>query len=187
MFTANLPGRIQTVPNLPIAIIGKGNAAGLGKPFEARGNIDAVAQQVIPFRNHVAHMDTDAKLDLPRRRDAAIAFCHAALDGNGTTHVVNRAGKFQQITIARRIGDAAAVVGDQWINQLGTMHPKDAQGSLLVLTNQARIACDVSGNDRRQQTLCPFRHGPSVAARVPAIHVRSALSPALARARASKV
>src|ERR1700683_1481307 len=46
---------------------GDANAAGLGEGLEPRGNVDAVAVNVLAFDNDVAKVDADAQHDRRRR------------------------------------------------------------------------------------------------------------------------
>ena len=71
---------IKSPLDLPVGILRQADRAGLSDPFEARGNIDAVAHQVsVALFNHIAKMNADAEFN---RRSAAGPRCapgvHAA-------------------------------------------------------------------------------------------------------------
>ena len=59
---------------------GDADAAGLGQGLEARGDVDAVAEDVVALDDHVAEIDADAELDPARRRHVGVAPDHALLD-----------------------------------------------------------------------------------------------------------
>ena len=56
-------GYIDLATNLPVSIIGNADTAGLRDPFEARGNIDAVAKDIVVVDDNIADVNADAKLD----------------------------------------------------------------------------------------------------------------------------
>ena len=58
----------QLVGDLLMHRAGDADAADFGEPFETRGDVDAVAEQVAVAFDHVADGDADAKAHLPARR-----------------------------------------------------------------------------------------------------------------------
>src|SRR5215831_721492 len=65
-------GRNRSAHMAP-GIGGDANAAGRGQAFEARGDIDAVAVDVVGGDNDVAEIDADAELDATLMRQPGIA------------------------------------------------------------------------------------------------------------------
>src|SRR6185312_3279241 len=59
---------------------GDADAARLGERLEARGDVDAVAEDVAILVDHVAEVDSDAELHPAPRRDAFVALDHLDLD-----------------------------------------------------------------------------------------------------------
>ena len=57
-----------------------------------------------------------------------------------------------------RLEDAAAVLGDQRIDQLAPIAFENGEGSFLVCAHQPRIAGDIGAEDRRQPPLDAFFH-----------------------------
>ena len=65
------------------------DSAGLGKGFEARGNIDAVAKNVVALYDHITHVDANAKADAATFIDVGIAALNSLLDDDGATHRID--------------------------------------------------------------------------------------------------
>ena len=86
--------------------------ARLGEPFQAGGDVDAVAEDVVVLDDDVAEVDADAELDARLVGRAAVAVGHAGLDGDGAAHRLDGAGEIDQQAIAGALDDAAAVGGD---------------------------------------------------------------------------
>jgi hypothetical protein len=54
---------LEAVPDLPVGVLGKADAARLGYAFQACCNIDAVAHQVaVGLRDYIAEMNAYAEL-----------------------------------------------------------------------------------------------------------------------------
>src|ERR1700722_1415914 len=67
--------------HLTIGVLGKTDRAGLCDPFQARGDIDAVAHEIaVGLFDDVAQMNADAELDALVCRDTRVAFDHSDLD-----------------------------------------------------------------------------------------------------------
>ena len=58
-----LEGDIDLAANLPVGVVGDADAAGLSDSFKPRGNVDAVAENVVVIDDDVADMDADAEFD----------------------------------------------------------------------------------------------------------------------------
>ena len=79
---------------------GNTNSAGLGQCFQPRGDIDAVAEDVVAIGNHVAEIDADAPPDAALVGQIGLAVEHAALHLGGTAHRVDDAGELRQYAVA---------------------------------------------------------------------------------------
>src|SRR5579864_5819731 len=64
------------------------DATGLGQGFEARGNVDPIAEDVAVLDDDVADIDADAELDVLGGRDASGPFCDGALPVDRTAQRV---------------------------------------------------------------------------------------------------
>jgi hypothetical protein len=72
------------------------DAAGLGQSFEARRDIDPVAEDVAFLDDYVAEIDPDAEFDALLGRHSGVPFGHHALDLDRAAHGVNYAGELDE-------------------------------------------------------------------------------------------
>jgi hypothetical protein len=130
-------------------------AARFGKHFKTRGDVDAVAEDIVVLDDHVAQIDADAKLDPPCRRDVRVATCHAALNFRGAHHRVDDAAELDQHTVAGGLDDAAMILRDSWIDELKPMGLEPRERSPLVDLHEPTIADHIGGEDRCEPALWP--------------------------------
>src|SRR5215469_13145915 len=128
------------------------DAAGLGERFQARGNIDAVAENIVVFDDHVAEIDADAKLDGTCCGDVRIAPRHSRLDLNGALDRVDHALELDQQPVTRGLNDASAVLGDRGIDQLQAMGLEPRQSAGFVDLHEAAVPDHIGGKNRNQLT-----------------------------------
>jgi len=100
---------------------GNADPAGFGQGFQARRNIDAVAEDVAVLGDDVAEIDADAKPDLPIVSHLRLAVDHPALNLGSAAQRIDDAGEFHEQTVAGGLDDAAPVLLDLWIDQLPAM------------------------------------------------------------------
>src|SRR5262249_9176556 len=96
---------------------GDTDAAGLSERLQARGNVDAIAKDVVAFHDHVAKIDADAKLDRACRRDIRIAPGHLRLDLGSALHRVDDALELYQQPVTGGLDDAPTMSGDRGVDQ----------------------------------------------------------------------
>jgi len=130
--------------------IGDEHPAGIGQRFDPRGNVDAVAVDVVVFDDYVAEVDANAELDLLLLRGLGIALGHPLLHFDGAAHCVDHAGKFGQQAVACILYNAPSVTFDFSIDQLREMRLEAIVRSLLVRAHQPRIARHIGGQDRSE-------------------------------------
>jgi hypothetical protein len=137
--------------------------ARLGQRLQPRGDIDAVAVNVILLEDDVAKIDADAKLDAAFLGDAVIAQRHLALQFDRAAHCIDDARKLGQQPVAGSFDDATAMLGDLGVRHFAAQRRQGSVRALLVLAHQPRIAHDIGRQDRRQPTLdalsLPSIHG----------------------------
>ena len=104
--------------------------AGLGKGFEPRRNVDAVAKNVVALYDHVAHVDADAKADAATFIDVRIAALNSLLDDDGAAHRIDDRRELDEKAVARRLEDAALMLSDQRIDELPCGGPSARRASL---------------------------------------------------------
>ncbi len=94
------------------------NAAGLGQSLQPRGDVDAVAEDILAVDDDVAEIDADAQVDAAIRRQVGVALGHAALNLDGAAHGIDDAGEFDEQPVARRLDDAALMLGDLRVDEV---------------------------------------------------------------------
>jgi hypothetical protein len=96
------------------------NATWLGQAFEARGDVDAVPQQIVAPNDHVADVHTDAKVHLLGIRFGRVLAGQRLLHRDRAFDGVNRAGKVGHNTVPGSIKDATTMISDQPIHDRPT-------------------------------------------------------------------
>ena len=107
--------------------VGDRDPARLGKAFDAGGDVDAVAEDVVAVDDDVADMNADPVLQEIGLGRAVAAPGHRRLEGDAALHRVHGGGEFNQQAVAGRLDDPAAMLGDRRIDHLGARPPSAAQ------------------------------------------------------------
>ena len=68
---------------------------------------------------------------------------------SGASDRVDDAGEFDQKSVAGGLDEAALVIGDLRIDQIGAQRLDPAERAFLVAPDQPRIAGDIGGQNRR--------------------------------------
>ena len=143
----------QTVGNLIAHRGGNADAARLRQPFKPRGDVDAVAEDIVVLDDDVAQIDADAIEQRARRGHVAIAPRHPFLEIDRAAQRLGDALKFHQQTVAGGLDDAALAVGDRRIDQLKPHGFEPGQRPSFVDFHQTAIADHVRGQNRGQAAL----------------------------------
>ena len=98
-------------PYLPIGVIGDTNSARLSNTLQPRGDIDAVAENIVVVKNDVTDVDADPEIDAVLW-EIHILTGHAALNLNRAASGIHRAGELHQQPVTGGLDDAAAMSGD---------------------------------------------------------------------------
>src|SRR5450432_2400123 len=92
---------LQLISHLPVSVLGKTDSAGLCSPFQARGNIDAVAHQIaVALFDDVSQMNADPEDDAAILGHAVIALDHGVLNFNGAAHGIDDAAELDDRAVA---------------------------------------------------------------------------------------
>ena len=91
---------------------------------------------------------------------------HAALDQDSAGDRVDNAGEFAEHAVAHELDDAAAVLGDERLEQLLAVGLEAVEGTLLVALHQARVADHVRRENGGEPAL-DARSGYGSALRMP--------------------
>src|SRR5262249_53725032 len=103
------------------------DAAGIGKGFQPRRNVNAIAIGVVTSNDIIAEINTDVKLQAFGRRDIDVAFKHPLLNVDCATHRIDHASKFDQHAVTGRLDNTAAVFGDLRVDELLAVRLKLAE------------------------------------------------------------
>ena len=137
--------------------VGDRDAARLGQALDAGRNVDAVAEDVLAFDDDVADMDADPVLQRLVLRDAVDPIGHRRLHGDAALDGVDGRGELDQKAIARRLDDAAPMLRDRGIDDLGARGLEARERATLAMAHEPRISDDIGGHDRGEPALFP-RH-----------------------------
>jgi hypothetical protein len=113
-----------------------------------RGNIDAVAKDIVIVDDNIADVNADPKLDAIVLRRIRILLGHAVLNFDGASRCVDGTGKFDQHAIASCLDDVSAMLSDFGIDERFSERLEMSKRAFLVGTHQAAIASDI----RRQNS-----------------------------------
>ena len=138
-----------------MGVVGDADAAGVGDPLQPRGDIDAVAENIVVIDDDVADMDADAEFDPLRLGDVDIAHGHAALDLDRATDRIDGAAEFDQHAVAGGLDDAAAIFGDFGIDESFSAGLETGEGAFLVGAHQTAVAGDIGCENCRKPPLNP--------------------------------
>ncbi len=123
-----------------------GDAAGLGNLLQARGNVHAVAEDVVAVDHHVADMHAHAEVHARAVRLGGVSLRHLALHADGGGHGVHDRGELGQKPVARRLDDAPAVHADHR-RQRVEMPFQRAHRPVLIAADERAEARHVGGED----------------------------------------
>ena len=127
--------------------------ARLRHAFEPRGDVDAVAVDIVAVDDDVADVDADAEDDPVVLGQPIVAERHAALHLDREQHRVDDAYELHQQPIAHQLDDAAAILQRLRLDQFADMGLDGGDRAGLVPAHQAAVADHVGGQDGRQAPL----------------------------------
>jgi len=126
------------------------HAAGLRQSLQPRGDVDAVAIDVVAIRDDIAKIDPDPEDDPLVFAERCVAVEHRPLDLDCAPHGVHDTRKFDQHAIAGGLDNAAAIFPDFGIDDFAAMRLQPLQGTFLVGSHQPRIPGHIGGDNRRE-------------------------------------
>ena len=145
MFAKILELKVELRLDVLVDRRGQADAAGIGQRFKAGGNIDAVAINVVTLDDHVAEVDADPKLDALGLWLRRAAHYHFPLNSRSAGYGVHDTIKFHQRSIAHQLDDAAAMLGDQRLQDRCTSSLDRGVRAGLVRLHQAAVADYIGG------------------------------------------
>ena len=152
-----LAGKVERQAELALQlVVGRArdqHAARLAELLQACRDVDAVAEQVVAFDHHVAEIDADAEDDAALGRSAGLLRGDTPSASRRRRHRIDDRAELDDGAVAHQLDDAAVVLGEQRIDDLGAKRLDRGERAGLVLLDQARIADDVGRHDGRQPPL----------------------------------
>jgi hypothetical protein len=130
--------------------------AGFRRAFEPGGDIDPVAKNVAVLDDDIADVDADAKFDPLRDRDHSIAPGHRLLHLGRAAQRIDDARELDEQPVAGGFDQPPAVGGDLRVDHLGADRSQPVERTFLINPDQARIAGDISRQNRGQPTFSPI-------------------------------
>jgi len=142
-------GYIDLATNLPVSIVGNADPTGLRDPFEARGNIDAIAKDIVVVDDNITDVNADAKLNAIVLGRICILLGHAALNFDGASRCIDGTGKLDQHAIASCLDYASAMLNDAGVEERFSEGLEMSKRAFLIGTHQAAIASDIRRQNNR--------------------------------------
>src|SRR5262249_33536763 len=137
---------------LPMNHVRNADAGRLSETLQPRGDIDALAINLIALDHHIAEIDADAELHPPLQRQFRILVPQRALNRNGAINRLDHTSEFGQNTIAGRVDQASAMVLDKAIYDFA-IGRQSTQRRPFILTHETAIAVNVGAQDSGELTL----------------------------------
>ena len=129
--------------------------------FEARRDIDAVAEDVVLVDDDIAEVDADAIEQGARSRHVAIAPLHALLEIDGATQRLGDALEFDQQAVAGRLDDAPLAPRDRRIDEFEPYGLEPGKRPGFVRFHEAAETDHVGRDDRRKPAIGFMRFHPA--------------------------
>jgi len=142
--------RVHPSAGVSPGVFGQTDSARLRQGLQPRGDIHAVAENIVVLDNDVAEIDADAKLDPLIQRCIGHGMVHRALPSQGAFDGVHHAGKFNQQAVAHQLDHAPPVPVDDRFDGVLAQSIEAGKRACLVIAHQARIANHVCGQNSCQ-------------------------------------
>ena len=147
-----LESEVELVAHLVAHHPAHADPAGLGQGFEAGGNIDAVAEDVLILDDDVADIDLNAEFDASIGRHSVVALGHPPLHFDRAPHRINHARELDQHPVAGSLDDATMMFSDLGIDQFAAMPFEPFVRPFLIRAHETRVAHHIGGEDRGKAT-----------------------------------
>ena len=121
---------------------------GLSKGLQSSGDVDAIAENVVPLGDHIAQVDPDAELNPFFRRGSRVPLGHLSLHLDRAPDGVDHTRELGKEPVAGVLHDPAPVLRDLRLDQVAEVSLEPLVRPLLILPHQARIPRHVGGEDR---------------------------------------
>ena len=127
----------------------------LGETLQPSRDIHPIAEQVSAPNHHIADVDADPELKAAILGHSGARLCQLLLNRHRALNRIHGARELREHAIASRVGDPAAMLGDEPVHDLAG-GSQGAQRPGLVLAHQARVSGHVGSENRRQTPFDPL-------------------------------
>jgi hypothetical protein len=93
-----------------VRVIGNADATRFGDPFQPRGDVDAIAEDVVVVDDDIANVNADPEFDTLVQRHPGFLLGHAGLNFDGAARGIDRAGELHQKAVPGRFDDPAPML-----------------------------------------------------------------------------
>ena len=135
---------------------GDANASGFGERLESRGNVDAVAVNVLALDDDIAKVDADAQHDRGRCAVRLGRQGGRSLYGERAVYGIDHAAELDNGAVADQFHDPTVMGGDGRVEDDLAMPFQGAERAGLVGAHEAGIADHVGSENRRELTVDAF-------------------------------
>ena len=97
-----------------------GDPAGCCNALQARGDIDAIAVNIISFNDHVAEVNANAKLNAAIPWHIRISLLHSMLPLHRARHRAHDTWEFHQHAVASQLHDPSLMLGDFALDKISS-------------------------------------------------------------------
>ena len=137
-FAAVLKANVDPIADALVDNRGDADPAGLGERLQARGDVDAIAINVLAFDNDIAKIDTDAQHDDRLRRALIRRRGARPLHRKRAVYRIDHAAKLDDGAIADQLHNTqVAMGGDGWVEDRFSVPLQSSQRARLVGSHQA--------------------------------------------------
>jgi hypothetical protein len=136
------------VANLVICSAGNAQSARIGQSLQPRGDVNAVAVDIVGLYDDIAKVHADTKVDAPVAWDVCVAFDHSNLDFECAAHGIDDACKLHQRAVTGALDDPAAMTFDRRAHRCSLKGAQPLVRRLLVEFHEPGIADHVHDQNR---------------------------------------
>ena len=122
--------------------------------LKPRSDVDAVPEDVVALDQDVSEIDPDPEQHPAINGHPFVPFGHHRLHGHRALDRIDHRGKLKQHAVPRGLHEPPTVLRHESIGDRAVF-AEGAGGADLVEAHEPRVACDVSGDYRRQSASDP--------------------------------
>src|SRR5262245_7431961 len=134
---------LKLVADLVADDIRAGNSTGRSETLQARGDVNALAIDIVALNQYVAYMNTHAKAQVPDFGQARVARRHTGLDFHCTAKGIDDARELDQKAIARHLENPPAVARHRRIQKVAPVLAQNRECSFLIGLHKPTVADNV--------------------------------------------